>query len=212
MIPHQEALDKLIEGNKRFAAGNSVHPNRCSETKNALLNQQKPFAAVLSCSDSRVPVEIIFDAGLGDIFTVRTAGHVLSKEVLGSLEYAIKNLSVKLIIILGHENCGAINTAIQTFQNKNYNELSENLQSILNHIYPALDNINYDNDDFLNSAIKSNILYQMKDLIKKDSYIEKKVQDGEIALIGAIYSLTTGKVEIVKKCKVQNVKKVKCEM
>lgn len=201
MIPYNEALNKLIEGNKRFAADNSIHPNRCSETKNTLLKQQKPFAAVLSCSDSRVPIEIIFDAGLGDIFAVRTAGHVLSKEVLGSLEYAVKNLGVKLIIILGHENCGAINTAIQTYQNKNYNELSENLQSIMNHIYPAIDKVKSDDSDFLNSAIKSNIRYQMEDLIKKDVYIEKKIQEGEIALFGAIYSLATGKVDILDEAK-----------
>lgn len=200
MIPHKEALNKLAEGNKRFATGDSIHPNRCEETKNALLRQQKPFVAVLSCSDSRVPVEIIFDAGLGDIFAVRTAGHVLSKEVLGSLEYAIKSLGVKLIIILGHENCGAINTAVQTYRNKNYNELSENLQSIMNHIYPAIEKVECDEVDFLNSAIKSNIHYQLEDLIKKDVYIAQKIREGEIALYGAIYSLTTGKVEILDEC------------
>lgn len=204
MISPQEALNKLIEGNKRFANDNSIHPNRCAETKSALLKQQKPFVAVLSCSDSRVPIEIIFDAGLGDIFAVRTAGHVLSKEVIGSLEYAVKTLGVKLIMILGHENCGAINTAIQTYQNKGYNELSENLQSIMNHIYPAIEkvetkniDINSDNENkFLNSAVKANINYQLEDLMKKDIYIAQKVQEKEIGLIGAMYSLPSGNVEI----------------
>lgn len=196
MISPQEALEKLIEGNKRFANGDSQHPNRCDETKNALLKQQKPFVAVLSCSDSRVPVEIIFDAGLGDIFAVRTAGHVLSKEVMGSLEYAIRTLGVKLIMILGHENCGAIRTAVETYQNKGYDELSENLQSILNHIYPAIEQTVCENDDFLNSAVKSNINYQLEDLKKKDDYIKQKVENGEIKLVGAMYSLATGKVEI----------------
>lgn len=200
MIPHKEALNKLIDGNKRFATGNSLHSNRCEETTNALLKQQKPFVAVLSCSDSRVPVEIIFDAGLGDIFAVRTAGHVLSKEVLGSLEYAIKSLGVKLIIILGHENCGAINTAVQTYQNKSYDELSENLQSIMNHIYPAIEKVKCDETDFLNSAIKSNIHYQLEDLVRKDAYIAQKIQEDEIALYGAIYSLATGKVEVLDEC------------
>lgn len=199
MISPQEALGRLIDGNKRFANNASIHPNRCDETKNALLKQQKPFVAVLSCSDSRVPIEIIFDAGLGDIFAVRTAGHVLSREVLGSLEYAIKSLGVKLIMILGHENCGAIGTAIETYQNKSYSELSENLQSIMNHIYPAIEKIQCENDDFLNSAVKSNIHYQLEDLIKKDDYIANKVQKGEIALVGAMYSLTTGKVNFLQK-------------
>jgi len=198
MISPQEALKKLVDGNERFATGNSTHPNRCDETKNALLRQQKPFVAVLSCSDSRVPVEIIFDAGLGDIFAVRTAGHVLSKEVMGSLEYAVKSLGVKLVMILGHENCGAINTAIQTYQNKSYDDLSENLKSIMNHIYPAIEKVECkDNDgDFLNASVKSNIYYQLEDLMKKDDYIKQSVENGKIAVVGAMYSLVSGKVEI----------------
>ena len=194
MISPQEALSLLKDGNERFAEGNSIHPNRCEETKNALLKQQKPFVAVLSCSDSRVQIEIIFDAGLGDIFAVRTAGHVLSKEVMGSLEYAVKTLGVKLIIILGHENCGAIKTAVEPYQNKSYAELSENLQSIMNHIYPAIENLPPDCDDFLDSAIRSNINYQVQDLINKDEYLAETVKSGKIMLVGAEYSLATGKV------------------
>lgn len=201
MISPNEALKKLIEGNERFANNKSIHPNRYEETKDVLLKQQKPFVAVLSCSDSRVPIEIIFDAGLGDIFAVRTAGHVLSKEVIGSLEYAIKDLGVKLVMILGHENCGAISTAVQTYQNKNYDELSENLQSIMNHIYPAIENVHDENGDFLNCAVKSNIQYQLEDLINKDAYIAKKVQEGKIAVVGAMYSLAKGKVEILSERK-----------
>lgn len=197
MISPKEALEKLTDGNKRFATNNSIHPNRCDETKNALLKQQKPFAAVLSCSDSRVPIEIIFDAGLGDIFAVRTAGHVLSKEVLGSLEYAVKSIGVKLIMILGHENCGAVKTAIETYQNEDYSELSENLQSIMDHLYPAIKGVSNEEVDFLNSAVRANINYQKEDLIRKDDYIANKVQKGEIAVIGAMYSLARGTVEII---------------
>lgn len=201
MISPNEALKKLIDGNERFANNESIHPNRCEETREILIKQQKPFVAVLSCSDSRVPIEIIFDAGLGDIFAVRTAGHVLSKEVLGSLEYAVKDLGVKLVMILGHENCGAVGTAVQTYQKKNYNELSENLQSIMNHIYPAIENVQNEDCDFLNCAVKSNIQYQMEDLINKDAYIAKKVKEGEISVIGAMYSLAKGKVEILREFK-----------
>lgn len=199
MISPKEALTKLVEGNARFSADNSIHPNRCIETKNALLREQKPFAAVLSCSDSRVPIEIIFDAGLGDIFAVRTAGHVLSKEVMGSLEYAVKSLGVKLIMVLGHENCGAIDTAIQTLKNEEYADLSENLQSIMNHIYPAIENVedHVDNSEFLNTAVKANIKYQLDDLLNKDPYIAQRVEEGKLAIIGAMYSLATGKVEIL---------------
>lgn len=199
MISPEEALKRLIDGNDRFAEDKSIHPNRFDETKNVLLKEQKPFTAILSCSDSRVPIEIIFDAGLGDIFVVRTAGHVLSKEVLGSLEYAVKALGVKLIMILGHANCGAVKTAVDTYQNQNYDELSDNLQSIMNHIYPAIENIkgHCDQDDFLDSAVKSNIHYQVEDLLKKDAYIAQKEKNNEIAVVGAKYSLATGKVEIL---------------
>lgn len=200
MISPDEALKRLVEGNERFHKDESIHPNRCHETKNALLKEQKPFAAVLSCSDSRVPIEIIFDAGLGDIFAVRTAGHVLSKEVMGSLEYAVKSIGVKLIVIMGHANCGAINLALDTYKNKRYEQISENLQSIMNHIYPAIDKIqgNCSEEELLESAINSNILYQVEDLLKKDKYIFEKSQRGEIAVVAAKYSLSTGKVEILK--------------
>lgn len=200
MISPKEALEKLIAGNKRFAENKSIHPNRFEETREVLLNQQKPFVAVLSCSDSRVPIEIIFDAGLGDIFSVRTAGHVLSKEVKGSLEYAVKNLGVRLVVILGHENCGAINAAVQNYKNKGYEELSDNLKSIVNHIYPAIESTekfcNKDDDEFLSAAIKSNILYQLEDLLKRDAYIADKAKSGEIAVVAARYNLATGLVEI----------------
>lgn len=191
-------LEKLIEGNKRFAQNKSIHPNLGNELRNALITQQKPFAAILSCSDSRVPVEIIFDAGLGDLFVVRTAGHVLSNEVMGSLEYAIKNLGVKLIMILGHENCGAISVALDAYQTKTYDEFSSNLQSILNHIYPAIDKTNCEESELLNRAVKANILYQVEDLINKDDYIAKKIKSGEVDVVGALYSLQTGFIEVLK--------------
>lgn len=205
MISPKEALNKLIEGNRRFFEGKSLHPNRCDETKNSLLTQQKPFVAVLSCSDSRVPVEIIFDAGLGDIFAVRTAGHVLSKEVKGSLEYAVKELGVKLVLILGHENCGAVKNALSTYRNEGYDELSENLQSIMNHIYPALETLSFTQEEssLLHSAVYSNIKYQLDDLIKKDKYLAQKVQCGDIMLVGACYSLQSGKVEVFE-CPIPN--------
>lgn len=193
-----ESIKKLLEGNKRFAQNKSIHPNRCNETRNELLTLQKPIAAILSCSDSRVPTEIIFDAGLGDIFAVRTAGHVLSKEVMGSLEYAVKALGVKVIMVLGHENCGAIKAAIETFKNNNTENLTENLQSVIQHIYPALEKIDFNDENFLNNAVKANILYQVNDLSKKDHYIAQKVQNNEIALFGAIYSLNKGTVKILE--------------
>ncbi len=199
MISPKEALKKLIDGNKRFAQNKSLHPNLGNELRNALLNGQKPFAAVLSCSDSRVPVEIIFDVGVGDIFVIRTAGHVLSKEVLGSLEYATNSLGVKLIMIMGHDNCGAVKSALEIYSEDKYHEFSDNLQSLLGHIYPAFDNLDFkSNDNLLQDAVESNVNYQLSDLVKKDAYLAKKINEKKIKLVGAIYRLDTGLIEVVK--------------
>lgn len=192
----KESLQILLDGNKRFAEHKSIHPNRCDETRATLLEQQNPFAVILSCSDSRVPIEIIFDVGLGDVFTIRTAGHVLSPEVMGSIEYAVKHLDCKLIMILGHDNCGAINSAIKAFNKPNH-KASDNLQSILNHIYPVLEKIPQNESDILNLAIKSNVKYQVADLLKKDEYIAQKVKNEEIIVVGANYELKTGLVKIL---------------
>lgn len=201
MCPN-ETLDKLIDGNRRFAQNKSIHPNLGDELRGSLIKEQKPFAALLACSDSRVPVEIIFDAGLGDLFVVRSAGHVLSKEALGSLEYAVKTLGVNLIMILGHENCGAINAALEIYDSGKIDEVSENMQALLSHIYPAIKNVKRDdsnkNESFLNSAVRSNIYYQLEDLINKNGYLAKKIKDKELMLVGAKYSLTTGFVEILQ--------------
>ena len=174
MIDAKEALKRLTDGNERFVSGKSTHPNRCDETKNSLLRGQKPFAVILSCSDSRVPVEIVFDVGLGDVFVIRTAGHVLSDEVMGSIEYAVQHLGVKLVMILGHENCGAIKSAVKSYKEKSFEKLSPYMQSIMKHI-----------------------LYQVEDLLKKDNFIAEKVQTGEITVVGAKYELKTGKIIIM---------------
>lgn len=198
MISPKEALQRLIDGNERFASEKSIHPNLGGELRSALVGEQKPYATILSCSDSRVPVEIIFDAGIGDLFVIRSAGHVLSKETLGSIEYSVKNLGVKLIVVMGHGNCGAIRSALDSY-NAHENNLSENLQALLSHIYPAFENLDYsDEKTLLRKAIISNIKYQTEDLVKKDEYLAEKIASGEIMLVGAKYNLDSGKIEILK--------------
>lgn len=198
MISPQEALKKLIKGNERFANEQSSHPNLGSELRNALVGEQKPYATILSCSDSRVPVEIIFDAGLGDLFVIRSAGHVLSKETLGSIEYSVKELGVKLVVVMGHGNCGAIKSALKSY-NAHETNLSENLQSVLNHIYPAFENLDCNNtDNLVRRAVISNIKYQTEDLVKKDEYLAEKIAKGEIMLVGVKYNLDSGRIEILE--------------
>lgn len=191
-----KSLTKLIEGNKRFAKGESLHPNLGVELRNSLVNKQKPFAAIIACSDSRVPVEIIFDVGLGDLFVIRSAGHVLSKEAIGSLEYAVSSLDVKFVMILGHDNCGAVTSALSTYNSKE-NDLTENLSILLNHIYPVFENLDTKSENALNKAITLNINYQVKDLLKRSDYLTKKVQKNELLVVGGKYSLESGLVEVI---------------
>lgn len=198
MLKPEKALQILKEGNERFAHGKSIHPNREKELREALVSDQNPFAVVISCSDSRVPVEIIFDAGLGDLFIIRTAGHVLSKETLGSLEYAVKKLKVKLVVILGHENCGAVKTALAAYKTKKYDELSENLKALLNHIYPVFETLDTKKHDAFEKALYSNVRYQISDLMSKDPYIAQMTQSGKLGVVGAMYSLEKGTVEFLE--------------
>ena len=196
MLSPDKALIRLMDGNKRFANGESIHPNLGKELRESLINDQKPYAAIVACSDSRVPIEIIFDAGLGDLFVIRTAGHVPSKESLGSLEYAVKELGVKLVMILGHDNCGAVKTAMKVYETQSFDELSENLQTLLSHIYPVLDNLDLSCSDALDKAVDANIRYQIADLLKRDPYLEEKVKQKEIILVGAKYNLNNGEIEV----------------
>lgn len=192
----QESLKKLVEGNRRFAQGKSLHPNRSEELRNALLDGQNPYAVVISCSDSRVPVEIIFDVGLGDIFVIRTAGQVLSNETMGSLEYAVHDLGVKFIMIMGHDNCGAVKSAMKAY--KAGENLTPNLKILLNHIYPVFEKMDESGQSSLENAVRLNIEYQVEDLLNKDTYLAQKVKENKIMVVGAKYSLDSGLVEIIK--------------
>lgn len=199
MIKAEEALKRLIEGNKRFINNESIHPNRRQETKDDLLEKQAPYAVVLSCSDSRVPIEIIFDAGFGDIFVIRTAGQVLSQEVLGSVEYAVKHLGVNLVMVLGHDNCGAVKSAIKTYQEGSLHELSPHLKSVMLHIYPAIEKVEKDpcrDLGFLDHTIKENVQFQVDDLLKRDSYIAEKVAKGQVMVVAANYNIKTSEIEL----------------
>lgn len=197
MIKPQKALGKLIAGNKRFYENKSIHPNLGQELRNSLIDKQTPYAAIIACSDSRVPVEIIFDAGIGDLFVIRTAGHVLSKETLGSLEYAVTKLKVKLVVILGHDNCGAVQSALAAYKSNKYGELSENIQSLLEHINPFFDKLDMHSPHLLENAITSHIKYQVDDLVKKDEYLARLADNGKILVVGAKYNLETGGIEIL---------------
>jgi carbonic anhydrase len=190
-ITSEQALQKLTEGNARFISGNVTHPSQSKERLQELVSGQHPFAVVVGCSDSRIPPEIIFDQGLGDIFVVRTAGKVLDNAVLGSIEYAVGHLGVPLVVVLGHDNCGAVKAAIEG------GTVPGHLDSLVKFIQPAVDEAKKNGNDreLMNNSIDNNIDNVVDELNSSLPILSEKVEMGELRIAGARYQLDTGAVK-----------------
>jgi len=188
-----EAIAKLREGNGRYTSGNLQHPGQTVERRAELAKTQHPFAVILSCSDSRVPPEIVFDQGLGDLFIVRVAGNVINDEVLGSLEYAVDYLGIRLIVVLGHQSCGAVKAAKETIAANS--TAPGHIESLVQAIKPAVEaTVNCD----LDTTIKANV-NQVVDFLRSSTPILKgKVNSGQVRVIGGYYCLDTGSVSFLK--------------
>src|SRR5947209_284634 len=183
------AISKLKEGNGRYAGGNLQHPGQTTERRAELANTQHPFAIIVSCSDSRVPPEIVFDQGLGDLFVVRVAGNVIDDHSQGSIEYAVDHLAVRLIVVLGHQSCGAVKAAKETIAAKT--KAAAHIQSLITAIQPAVEaTINGD----LDATVKANVKDVVQALSSSTPILKPKVDSGEVQVIGAYYSLDTGSV------------------
>lgn len=189
----QQALEELREGNARFVAGTPLTRNFPAEVK-ATASGQYPFAVVLSCLDSRQPIEIVFDQSIGDIFSARVAGNVLNDDILGSMEFACKVSGAKLIAVVGHSNCGAIKGAIDDVQ-------LGNLTGLLTKIKPAIDAVPGDgqprtskNSEFVNAVAEANVRLVMKEISERSPILREMLDKGEIGLVGGMYDLSTGKV------------------
>ena len=183
-----EALERLQAGNARFVA-NATKPRDWSAKVLATAPGQYPFAAVLGCMDSRAPVEIVFDQGLGDIFGVRVAGNVVNTDELGSLEYAA-HVGTKLLVVLGHTRCGAVKGAIE------HTELG-NLTGLLDKIEPAVEAAGCSNakdEACVTSVAEQNVRNSMKEIRAKSTYLAKQLEAGKLQLVGAMYDVSTGKV------------------
>jgi carbonic anhydrase len=187
------ALQELREGNARFVAGTPRIRNFPAEVK-ATASGQYPFAVILSCLDSRQPVEIVFDQGIGDVFSARVAGNVLNKDILGSMEFACNVSGAKLIAVVGHSNCGAIKGAVDDV------ELG-NLTGLLAKIKPAVDSIPDDgqprtskNHEFVDKVAEANVELVMKEIRERSPILRGMLDRGEIGLVGGMYDLDTGKV------------------
>jgi len=188
-------MNKLLDGNKRFIAGNLESKDFSDTKRKELAKGQRPFAIVVACSDSRVAPEIIFDQGLGDIFVIRVAGNVLDRVSLGSIEYAAEHLKTPLVIILGHTYCGAVTAAVES-----KGRTEGNIGAIVKRILPAVERAKKEGKsgkDLLNSAIVKNVLLQREYMIKNSPVIRKLIKAKELQVITAIYNLESGEVSIV---------------
>lgn len=181
----REALDILIQGNHDFANGVTTHPERGRETLFAQYLKQYPFAGILSCADSRVVPELVFDVGIGDLFTCRIAGTVLSDAVIGSLEFAVEVLDVPLLIVMGHENCGAFRACMNP-------ESYPNVKGISWQIMPIIEECRHLPGDHLYNSILTNARKVSQQLKTVGPILSKKVSSGEIKIIPAYHSLSTG--------------------
>ena len=185
-------LDKLKVGNERFVSGHPVHPDETLDRIRELKKGQNPFVVVVSCSDSRLPPELIFDQGLGDVFSIRTAGNVIGDYELGSIEYAVEHLHCKLIVVLGHENCGAI----QAYATSGNEKHKDHIQSLVDYI--ASEEEEKIIPDSLRSNIdilvKANITHGVNFLKSSTPVLKSLVDNNEIKIIGAYYDLDSGKV------------------
>ncbi len=184
-----EAISKLKEGNGRYTSGNPQHPGQTTERRTELAKTQHPFAGIVSCSDSRVPPEIVFDQGLGDLFVVRVAGNVINDEGLGSVEYTVDHLGTRLILVLGHQSCGAVKAARETIAAKG--KAPGHIESLVTAIKPAVEATAKDD---LDTTVKANVKNVVQALRSSTPILKAKVDSGEIQVIGGYYSLDTGTV------------------
>jgi carbonic anhydrase len=192
-MPPAEALKLLLDGNQRFVGGKLEHPNQTPERRTEVAKGQHPFAAVLACADSRTPPEIIFDRGLGDIFTVRVAGNVADKVVIESLDYSVKHLGVRVVMVLGHRRCGAVIAAVEGHEGT----ADQDVGPMLTELRPAVAESKNMPGDPVENAVRENVLLVIKNL-ESSAELSAMVKAGNLKIVGGIYDLDTGKIEMLK--------------
>lgn len=189
------ALELLIEGNKRFISGDRLHPHQDADRRTALAPAQRPFAVLFGCSDSRLAAEIIFDRGLGDLFVVRTAGHVVGPEVLGSIEYAIAALDTPLIAVLGHDSCGAIAATLAAIQHgiTPGGFMRDVVERVMLSVLPVYDQTTNNPD----VAVEEHVRFTVDMLAQRSTVIAERLADGRCGVVGLSYRLAEGSVQRV---------------
>ncbi|MBI5191365.1 MAG: carbonic anhydrase [Nitrospirae bacterium] len=198
-----DAATKLMDGNKRFASGELCKKDLCKEKRDELTKGQHPFATILTCSDSRVSPEILFDQGLGDVFIVRVAGNVVDEIALGSIEYGVEHLHTPLLVILGHQSCGAVKATLELT-----GEPEGNIGAILKKIQPAVATAKAsgktDSGELLNDAIQQNVRNVYDDIMKNSEIVKELVHEGKLEVVTAEYYLGTGEVKLLDAAKAEH--------
>jgi carbonic anhydrase len=200
MIPALDAIARLREGNRRFVA--SLDSNGLPSTpprRFELSQEQEPLAIILGCSDARVPAEIVFDQGLGDLFVIRVAGNIVAPSQVGSVEFAASRFGTRLVVVLGHSNCGAITATIEELQQPAENQ-SRNLSSIVDRVRPSVEGLmrtelRHDLPALIHHAVRSNVSVSVNHLRYGSSVLEQLIRNEGLMVVGAEYSLETGVVE-----------------
>lgn len=200
MISAIEALQRLREGNQRFVSGAQGKGLIESQTRRSeLIAGQNPFAIILGCSDSRVPTELIFDQGLGDLFVIRVAGNVIAPSLIGSVEYAAEQFGTRLVVVMGHSMCGAVLATIDELELSVENR-SPNLRSIVERIRPSVEglmetDVRHDRDALVHHAVRANIRASVNHLRNGSQILEELIQKNGLRIVGAQYFLETGEVD-----------------
>jgi carbonic anhydrase len=200
IVSAQEALERLKEGNHRFVASLGSHDNPLHYTRRVgLTKDQKPFAIILGCSDARVPAEIVFDQGLGDLFVIRVAGNIVAPSQVGSVEFAASRFGTRLVVVLGHSQCGAVLATLEQLQQPAATQ-SQNLRSIVDRVRPSVEGLlntelRHDLDALVSQAVRSNVSLSVNHLRYGSAVLEELIRNEGLMVVGAEYSLETGEVE-----------------
>ncbi|WP_036302361.1 carbonic anhydrase [Methylotenera sp. L2L1] len=199
LMSPKEALDILVEGNIRFTNNYSDDKDFQSLLK-ITKDKQHPFASFLSCSDSRAPVELLFDQALGDIFSVRLAGNIASDKAIGSLEFSSKYLGSKLIVVMGHSSCGAVKAACDDFKDGHIGEIINFIKPSIRHEKTVLskEDRTSKNPDFVEKINVLNVKHQIDTIIRQSDIVNDMIEARQIAIIGSVYDLATGKVNFLE--------------
>ncbi|HUF92528.1 MAG TPA: carbonic anhydrase [Candidatus Limnocylindria bacterium] len=200
MTPARAALERLRDGNRRFVAGTRTGDTLLSHAQRAeLARGQQPFAIILGCSDSRVPAEIVFDQGLGDLFVIRVAGNIVAPSQVGSVEFAAARFGTRLVVVLGHSQCGAVLATLDELRQPTV-QRSANLRSIVDRVRPSVEGLlstelRHDLDALVRHAVRANIGASVSHLRHGSEIVERLIQHDDLLVVGAEYSLDTGVVD-----------------